>query len=137
MLSALLFFIFKDQTLNVIILRQICCHFFWTCLWYVAWCCYEILWVLFVPIDAWNMAIVFNVKIVRYLLRVSHILGGMCNRLLLCLLLLLSILLLHLELLSSNDFLIICIRTLGWSKTRAIVLFLRRFALFDYLWFKF
>ena len=137
MLSALLFFIFKDQTLNVIILRQICCHFFWTCLWNVAWCCNEILWVLFVTIDARNMAVVFNVKIVRYLLRVSHILGRMCNRLLLCLLLLLSILLLHLELLSSNHFLIICIRALGWSKTRAIVLFLRRFALFDYLWFKF
>ena len=136
-MSALLFFIFKDQTLNVIILWQICCYFFRTCLWNVTWCCYEILWVLFVSIDTRNMTVVFNVKIVRYLLRVSHILGRMCNRLLLLLLLLLSILLLHLELLSSNHFLIVQIRTLSWSKTRAIVLFLRRFTLFYHLWFKF
>ena len=95
--TALLFFIFINQTLDVIILWQICCYLtvFRPFIGNVAWCRNEIVWLLAWSIDGLNVAIVFNIKIMCNLLRITHILSSMRNRLLL-LLLRRSVLLLHL-----------------------------------------
>ena len=133
----ILFFIFANQVLDVIILGEVCCYLtvFGTFIGNVAWCCDEIVWLLAWSIDGLNVATVFNIKVMCNLLRISHILRSMCNRLLLLLVLLTSILLLHLNLLTCYHLVIVDIGALSGSEIA--ILFLAGFALFYYLRFEF
>lgn len=81
------------------------------------------------------VSIVFNVKIVSNLLRVTHVLSSMCDWFLL-LELSLSILLLHLKLLGGYHLLILNIGSLSRTKIN-IMMLLTTLTLFDNLRFQF
>ena len=124
--------------MDVIILAQVRCNitmFVRTFSTNIAWCSHEILNFLAWSFSRLNVAIVFNIKVMSNLLRVSHILGRMSNWLLL-LLLLRSVLLLHLKLLSRDHLVVLDAGVLRGSKI-AFMMFLARFTLFNNLRFEF
>jgi len=126
----LLFFIFKYQTLNIIILGQISRYLtvFRSSFRNIAWRRHEFCFLFVVSFSALNVAIVFNVKIMCNLLSITHILSRMSNRLLL-LILRSSVLLLHLVLLSSYLLLIVSWCLSGAKSSSVTIVFLVRFAL--------
>ena len=135
--------------MNVIVLREICgyltlfrlffIHDGWVgnvVIWNMTWCGHKVLnFFAGIHFHALLVSIVFNVKVVGNLLRVTHVLSRMCDWFLF-LELRRGILLLHLELLSGYDLLILCIWSLSCTKIN-IMMLLATFALFYNLRFQF